>query len=108
MTVVETLGWVLLHFAWQGAVAAAALWMALLLLPSGRASLRYALGCATLLLMAVSPLVTAAGLTASHAEPRAEHPHAGDRAVNFPAGDTALDARPGETSAFVRNVGLES
>ena len=36
MTFVETLGWVLLHFAWQGAVAALLLWMALLVTPSAR------------------------------------------------------------------------
>jgi HEAT repeat protein/beta-lactamase regulating signal transducer with metallopeptidase domain len=59
MTAVETLGWILLHFAWQGALAAAVLWTGLLLTSPRRASLRYVLGCVALLLMAAAPLATA-------------------------------------------------
>jgi HEAT repeat protein/beta-lactamase regulating signal transducer with metallopeptidase domain len=65
MTAVETLGWILLHFAWQGALAAAVLWTGLLLTSSRRASLRYALGCAALLLMVAAPLATAMRLDSS-------------------------------------------
>src|SRR5688572_5660832 len=99
MTVVETLGWVLLHFAWQGAVAAAALWLALLVTPSRRASLRYALGCAALLLMAAAPFATAMRLTASHVEPVASQARDGSAAASADAGiaGAALLARPGET-----------
>src|SRR5687767_7109172 len=92
MTFVETLGWVLLHFAWQGAVAAFLLWMALLLTPSGRASLRYAIGCAALLVMVMAPVATAMRLTASHAEPIAL-PYARGVAANIGPVDAARDAR---------------
>src|SRR5687767_4879168 len=107
MTVVETLGWVLLHFAWQGAVAAAALWLALLVTPSRRATLRYALGCAALLLMAAAPVATAMRLTASHVEPIAAQPREGSAAAGAGAA-TALLARPGETSAPTSQAGTES
>ena len=105
MKVVETLGWVLLHFAWQGAVAAAALWIALLLIPSGRASLRYALGCAALLLMAMAPLATAMRLTASHVESSATQAGDGDVATNLGPGDTALTPRHSGASTLVPTVG---
>ena len=108
MTVVETLGWVLLHFAWQGVVAAAALWIALLLTPSSRASLRYALGCAALLLMAMAPLATAMRLTASHVEPFGAQQRADTVTANVGPSDTALLARHSETSASVSSVGTES
>jgi hypothetical protein len=108
MTFVETLGWVLLHFAWQGAVAAFLLWMALLVTPSGRASLRYALGCVALLLMATAPLATAIRLTASHVEPIAVQPREGGVAASLGRVDTTLEARERETSTFVPNVGADS
>jgi beta-lactamase regulating signal transducer with metallopeptidase domain/HEAT repeat protein len=108
MTFVETVGWVLLHFAWQGAVAAFLLWMALLLTPSGRASLRYALGCAALLLMATAPLATAMRLTASHVATIAAQPQERGVAANIGPVDTALEARHREISAVAPNVRAES
>jgi beta-lactamase regulating signal transducer with metallopeptidase domain/HEAT repeat protein len=108
MTFVETLGWVLLHFAWQGAVAAFLLWMALLLTPSGRASLRYAIGCAALLVMVMAPVVTAMRLTASHAEPIAVQPHQNGAAANVDAIDRALEARHREAATAAPSVGVES
>jgi beta-lactamase regulating signal transducer with metallopeptidase domain len=108
MTFVETLGWVLLHFAWQGAVAAFLLWMALLVTPSGRASLRYALGCMALLLMATAPLATAMRLTASHVEPIAVPLREAGVAPNLGPVDTALEARHREASPFVPSVGAGS
>ena len=56
---IEVLGWTLVHFVWQGLVLAAALGLALLLVPRRRAGLRYALGCVTLALMAAAPPATA-------------------------------------------------
>src|SRR5688572_9160601 len=108
MSVVETVGWVLLHFAWQGAVAAAALWIALRLMPSGPASLRYALGCAALLLMAMAPLATAMRLAASHVEPIAAQPRERDVRANLGLADTALQARDSETRTSVLRVGTDS
>lgn len=101
MTVVETLGWVLLHFAWQGAGAAFLLWMALLLTPSGRASLRYAIGCAALLVMVMAPVATAMRLTALHVEPFAVEPREGGVAANVGTIDTTLQARHREANTSV-------
>jgi beta-lactamase regulating signal transducer with metallopeptidase domain/HEAT repeat protein len=105
MTFVETLGWVLLHFAWQGAIAAFALWMALLLTPSGRASLRYAIGCAALLVMVVAPVATAMRLTALNGQPiaieRIEHGFA----ANSRSAET-LEVR--ESSTVLTNGGVRS
>lgn len=52
------LGWVLLHFLWQGALLAALFWCANFILRHRSANARYLAGCATLLLMAAAPLVT--------------------------------------------------
>ena len=108
MTMMETLGWVLLHFAWQGASVAAALWIALMLTPSGRASLRYALGCAALLLMAMAPVATAMRLTASHAESIAAQPHERDIAATLGRDDTALEAHRGDASTVAPKVDTSS
>jgi HEAT repeat protein/beta-lactamase regulating signal transducer with metallopeptidase domain len=59
MTIVERLGWVLLHFVWQGAVIALALAVLLALTRETQARLRYALSCAALVLMLGAALTTA-------------------------------------------------
>jgi beta-lactamase regulating signal transducer with metallopeptidase domain len=56
-TILESLGWALLHLVWQGALVAAALALALRLL-GPRASARYALACGALGLMLVLPAAT--------------------------------------------------
>jgi uncharacterized protein (TIGR03435 family) len=48
---VQSLGWALLHFVWQGAVLAALLFVANKLTRRSQARLRYALGCIVMLLM---------------------------------------------------------
>jgi beta-lactamase regulating signal transducer with metallopeptidase domain/HEAT repeat protein len=60
MTVVESVGWVLVHFLWQGAAIAALLRLVLALAAPSRPTLRYALGCGALALMLAAPLITAA------------------------------------------------
>src|SRR4051812_35598550 len=56
---VHIAGWTLIHFIWQGAAIAAAS-AALLRLTSRRsAHVRYVIACATLVLMAAAPAVTA-------------------------------------------------
>ena len=54
--VVQSLGWALLHFVWQGAALAAAL--SLLMVCCRRASTRYALGVGALVLMVAAPVLT--------------------------------------------------
>jgi beta-lactamase regulating signal transducer with metallopeptidase domain/HEAT repeat protein len=65
MTVVESVGWVLVHFLWQGAAIAALLQLILALAAPSRPALRYALGCGALALMLVAPLTTAARLASA-------------------------------------------
>ena len=62
MTIVEGVGWVLLHFVWQGAVIALALAILLALVGEREARLRYALSCAALTLMLAATLATAVTL----------------------------------------------
>ena len=57
----EILGWTLLHFVWQGTLAALALGGILSVLPRRWANPRYLLACVTLAAMALLPLAT--GLT---------------------------------------------
>ncbi|CAN5159474.1 hypothetical protein BH23VER1_BH23VER1_03320 [soil metagenome] len=51
ITLIETVGWTLLHFLWQGALVAAALWAALRVLHSAPATWRYGVASGALLLM---------------------------------------------------------
>lgn len=56
--VVQSVGWTLIHFLWQGTVLAVAYQVAAWLCRAGSANTRYALGVITLLLMAIAPAVT--------------------------------------------------
>ena len=60
MTIVESVGWVLLHFVWQGAAIALALGVLLALTSDGQARLRYAFSCGALILMLIAAVATAA------------------------------------------------
>lgn len=59
---VQVLGWVLLHFLWQGVLIAAILWLLLSALPRARAAARYAACCAALVALLAAPLLTLARL----------------------------------------------
>lgn len=53
---VQSLGWALLHFVWQGAALAAAL--SVLMVCCRRASTRYALGVGAMILLVAAPVIT--------------------------------------------------
>jgi beta-lactamase regulating signal transducer with metallopeptidase domain len=55
---VHALGWTLLHFCWQGAVAAIMLACALGLIPLRASRLRYFVACAAMVFMVVLPAIT--------------------------------------------------
>src|SRR5579883_1068585 len=57
-TLVECLGWTLVHFVWQGLAIAAVVATALRMMRSASANSRYVAGCLALLLMAFAPVVT--------------------------------------------------
>jgi GWxTD domain-containing protein len=55
---VRTFGWSLLHFIWEGAIAAVLLAFVLKLLNGRSPQLRYMVACCALVLMAILPLIT--------------------------------------------------
>ena len=60
--VIETLGWTLLHFMWQGIAAAVLLTALLLMLRRATAQTKYLVTCGVFATMAVAPLATSAWL----------------------------------------------
>ena len=71
MTIVEHVGWVLVHFIWQGMAIALALAAVLQLTSAAQATLRYVLSCTALVLMLAATAVTAASLSIG---PQPVHP----------------------------------
>lgn len=79
---VETLGWSLIHFLWQGILIAILAAVVLAMLKNASASLRYFVACLAFVLMASSPAVTiwtlnsdraiANGTAANHSEENSE------------------------------------
>jgi TRAP-type C4-dicarboxylate transport system substrate-binding protein/beta-lactamase regulating signal transducer with metallopeptidase domain len=57
-TAIETLGWTLLHFLWQGTLIALILAVLVWLLRNRHPSLRYGLSCVSLAVMLACPIVT--------------------------------------------------
>ncbi|MHC4993291.1 MAG: hypothetical protein ACYTGC_20165 [Planctomycetota bacterium] len=78
----ELLGWVLVHFLWQGAVVAVAVAVTLRLMSRCSASSRYVVACGGLLTMLLAPVITtaflAAALVPGHAVPVGGVVEAGD------------------------------
>ena len=66
---VESTGWALIHFLWQGAVIAGVLAVLLVMLRRAASDVKYIVCCLSLLLMAIGPLVTTAWLTPSDSPP---------------------------------------
>ncbi|MEO8215520.1 MAG: M56 family metallopeptidase [Acidobacteriota bacterium] len=57
-TLIQALGWTLIHFLWQGAMVVGLTACALELVDKRSARLRYAFGCIGMLLLVAAPLVT--------------------------------------------------
>lgn len=88
----ETVGWILLHSVWQGAILGGALAIVLRVLPPSLARARYAVACATLALMVVLP--TATGLEAGRLQPDVSHPASQSREASVDATLTAPSPAP--------------
>jgi TRAP-type C4-dicarboxylate transport system substrate-binding protein/beta-lactamase regulating signal transducer with metallopeptidase domain len=69
---IETLGWTLLHFLWQGTLIALTLAVLVWLLRNRHPSLRYGLACASLAVMLVCPIITYLVLDSRHSTPPVE------------------------------------
>jgi beta-lactamase regulating signal transducer with metallopeptidase domain/HEAT repeat protein len=107
MTVVEGVGWVLVHFLWQGAAIAVLLRLVFALLAPSRPVVRYALGCSALALMIAAPLMTAAML----ARPSVAAPAAASdgRFSEFPVSDARpSDARSRLADARASNAAADA
>jgi len=55
---IQRIGWVLIHFLWQGVAVAALMWCAMKMLRKASANLRYIAACAGLVLMVLASVVT--------------------------------------------------
>ncbi|MHC4525733.1 MAG: M56 family metallopeptidase, partial [Planctomycetota bacterium] len=74
---IERIGWVLVHFLWQGIAVAAVGWCVLKMLGKASSNARYIVACIGLVLMAAAPVVTYSmlgGETVIVAEPVAQRP----------------------------------
>jgi beta-lactamase regulating signal transducer with metallopeptidase domain/HEAT repeat protein len=101
MTIVESVGWVLVHFVWQGIAIALALAAVLSLTSAAQSALRYALSCAALLMMLGAVIATTASVVSRDRDPlptltRTTTPI--EAPVAEPAAAAARDrqARPGD------------
>jgi predicted PurR-regulated permease PerM len=64
---VETLGWSLIHFLWQGTLVAMLAALLLAALKNASASARYVVACFAFVLMALAPVATVLTMTFQHA-----------------------------------------
>ena len=55
---IERIGWVLVHFLWQGCAVMALMWCVLKMLGKASSNMRYLVACLGLSLMVLSPVVT--------------------------------------------------
>ncbi len=107
----RALGWALLHFVWQGALVAGLAAVAFRLLRGHSPQVRYAVGCAALLLMLAAPVATgiaayepAASLAAGPLPMGA----AERQAVLSRLADVAREVRPGDAWRYRVEAALPS
>jgi beta-lactamase regulating signal transducer with metallopeptidase domain len=108
---VQTLGWTLLHFLWQGALVAILFANLQAVLRRRSANMRYALSCAAMLLMLALPIATFCALSlnaetgaqATHATAEQAASHQAGAAVNATADSYAAAAttRTAEESSMI-------
>src|SRR5215217_114126 len=97
-SVIDVAGWTLLHFVWQGTLAALALGFALALVPRGWARARYVLACVALVGMVALPAVTASYIARNPSAPRQGAPAGGDVAQGMHANGGTPAAPAGDSS----------
>jgi hypothetical protein len=97
-SVIDVAGWTLLHFVWQGTLAALALGFALALVPRRWARARYVLACVALVGMVALPAVTASYIARNPSAPRQGAPAGGDVAQGMHANGGTPAAPAGDSS----------
>ncbi|HZH30459.1 MAG TPA: M56 family metallopeptidase [Pyrinomonadaceae bacterium] len=95
---VQTLGWTLLHFIWQGALVALAYACVALSLRRATANARYAVACGCMFLMLALPIATFFQLN-SNAAATAFDRRAPEAAPDEPAAATNAPAKPADAPA---------
>ncbi|MFH2001749.1 MAG: M56 family metallopeptidase [Planctomycetota bacterium] len=68
----EALGWMLVHFVWQGALIAVLVWTLLIMIENRSANWRYITCCAGMFFMLASPLATLAFMLHTESKPLSE------------------------------------
>jgi len=101
--IIQKLGWTLLHFIWQAAVAASLLAILLRLLRKSTPSLRYILACLALALIVLLPIITIQLVPIS-----AQHPAAHIESSPVPIVLPTIDMPATETIVFEEPVQPES
>ncbi len=104
MTMVESVGWVLVHFVWQGTAIALVLAALLALTSTAQATLRYALSCAALTVMLMATVATAVTVITSAEPTMAKQPSADDAAATSPL-RASSDEVAATTSSALQTVG---
>jgi beta-lactamase regulating signal transducer with metallopeptidase domain/HEAT repeat protein len=74
-SIIEVLGWTLIHFTWQGTLVALSLAGVLRMLRGSSTNTRYAAACVALLLMSILPLLTISIISLSTSGKTASGPH---------------------------------
>ncbi|HZA35037.1 MAG TPA: M56 family metallopeptidase [Vicinamibacterales bacterium] len=100
-SVIDVAGWTLLHFVWQGTLAALALGFALALVPRRWARGRYVLACVALLGMVALPVITASYIARNPSASQGGFLAAADAAEGMPANDAMPAASARDSSVGV-------
>ena len=98
----QAIGWALLHLVWQGALAAAVLAVVLARLSGRRASLRYAVSCATLLTLVGLGVATGMGSYRAATATAPSPSPAAAPALAPPAGVVLAAQLPGQSILITR------
>ncbi len=96
----DPFGWSLLHLLWQGTILAFALRAFLFIARNASAQIRYAVSCATLVLMLLCPISTFLYLTANPVE----QPHIHSPAIRNPA--FLIDHQQKPFSSFLGDIAI--
>ncbi len=96
---IQTLGWTLLHFVWQGALIAAVFALVRFILRGRSANSRYLAGCVTLLALLAAPVVTFSVLNPGPAAPHTAIAHAEPPPTSLAANPPAPTASPDTSTA---------
>ncbi len=106
-TLIEAIGWTLIHVVWQGMLAAAAVALLWAVLPRAKPNLRYVIACAGLLAIALGGLFTFAVEMGQHAE-KTRDVRARDDSASRASVDRAISGGRTNSPALVTSAASDS